>query len=215
MAEEYYSIPANPEYSINDIRKIQDSDPVRASTIVNPVIIRILTNIAAVKAETDTIEEALSNIGSAVIEAITLPTTGWAAWEADEQSDEYGMYVDVECESATAEMFPSVALDRSSLEIASRAGLCPTIQTLNGFVRFWAKEVPDSNITGIVALLSPSGVGGGGASYVLPIATASILGGVKIPSGSGLTIDDNGYLRIDAATEQETEEAYDRENQGS
>ena len=48
MADEYYVIPENPRYSIDDIRKIQNSDPVNAQTIVNPLILRILENIAAV-----------------------------------------------------------------------------------------------------------------------------------------------------------------------
>lgn len=39
--------------------------------------------------------------------------------------------------------------------------------------------------------------GGGGADYELPIATASRLGGVKIPNAaeSGLNIDENGFLK--------------------
>ena len=34
----------------------------------------------------------------------------------------------------------------------------------------------------------------GGSSYILPVANASVLGGVKI--GSGLSIDENGVLSI-------------------
>ena len=49
MAEEFYIIPENPQYSIDDIRKLQNSDPVNAQTILNPLILRILENIAAVK----------------------------------------------------------------------------------------------------------------------------------------------------------------------
>ena len=38
MAEEFYTVPESPEYNAAAIRKIQDTDPVRASTIVNPVV---------------------------------------------------------------------------------------------------------------------------------------------------------------------------------
>lgn len=48
MAEEFYKLPENPRYSIDDIRKLQDSDPARAETVFNPLIMRILENIAAV-----------------------------------------------------------------------------------------------------------------------------------------------------------------------
>ena len=34
MAEEFYTVPESPEYNAGAIRKIQDTDPVRASTIV-------------------------------------------------------------------------------------------------------------------------------------------------------------------------------------
>ena len=40
------------------------------------------------------------------------------------------------------------------------------------------------------------GNGGGGGGYVLPIASASVLGGVKV--GSGLTIDNAGRLSTEA-----------------
>lgn len=40
--------------------------------------------------------------------------------------------------------------------------------------------------------------GGGGGSYILPVATASTLGGVKIPTpDSGLTITGTGNLSVD------------------
>ena len=32
MAEEFYTVPESPEYNAAAIRKIQDTDPVRAST---------------------------------------------------------------------------------------------------------------------------------------------------------------------------------------
>ena len=49
MAEEYYSLPEAPVYNAGEIRKIQDSDPVRASTVVNPVVEQLIENTHAVK----------------------------------------------------------------------------------------------------------------------------------------------------------------------
>lgn len=48
MAEEYYQLPKDPQYSINDIRKLQTSDPANAVTVFNPLFLRVLENIAAV-----------------------------------------------------------------------------------------------------------------------------------------------------------------------
>ncbi len=53
MAEEYYTLPEAPVYNAEEIRKIQDSDPVRASTIVNPVVERLIENTHAVKLQAD------------------------------------------------------------------------------------------------------------------------------------------------------------------
>ncbi len=47
MAEEKYVIPEEPQYRVPDIRKLQDSDPVIASEIMNPTLIEpILESIA-------------------------------------------------------------------------------------------------------------------------------------------------------------------------
>ena len=53
MAEEYYSLPEAPVYNAGEIRKIQDSDPVRASTVVNPVVEQLIENTHAVKLKAD------------------------------------------------------------------------------------------------------------------------------------------------------------------
>ena len=47
MPDEVYTVPENPTYKLDDIRKIQDTDPVKASTIVNPVVEKLIENIAA------------------------------------------------------------------------------------------------------------------------------------------------------------------------
>ena len=49
MAEEYYQIPDDPQYSIDKIRKLQNSDPASAEETFNPLISRILENIAALQ----------------------------------------------------------------------------------------------------------------------------------------------------------------------
>lgn len=50
--------------------------------------------------------------------------------------------------------------------------------------------------------------------YVLPAATSTRLGGVKVQADSGLKVDGEGNLSIDAATPMDTESVYvDDENQ--
>lgn len=52
MADEMYTIPAQPQYSEN-IRKLQDNDPASASQIFNPLFARLIENIASVKRKAD------------------------------------------------------------------------------------------------------------------------------------------------------------------
>lgn len=51
--EEIYVIPEKPQYS-EEIRRLQDSDPASASMVFNPLIQKIVENIAAVKQGADT-----------------------------------------------------------------------------------------------------------------------------------------------------------------
>lgn len=48
-----------------------------------------------------------------------------------------------------------------------------------------------------------SGGGGGGGSYTLPIASDSVLGGVKV--GNGLSIENDGKLNVNASVSSEVQ----------
>lgn len=156
--------------------------------------------------------ELSGSSGAAVLlKDITIPAAGWTE-ESDEQGegdfDEYCYYVDVPVEGAAETQFPSVALHKAALETAKNAGLCPTVQTLAGALRFWATDAPEKDMDATVALVSPgSGGGNTGTTYVLPVATATRLGGVKI--GDGLVVDKEGTLSVDAANTEETTGALD------
>lgn len=169
------------------------------------------------------VQEAVSGVGTAIIKDITIPHTGWTWQEEnpDEQGewdmDEYRNYVDVPVEEATETQFPSVALHKSALEVAKNAGLCPTVQTLAGALRFWAKRSPDEDMEATIALVSPgaSSSGGGGSTYVLPVATATRLGGVKIGKGISVAADGtitastSGVSPDDMASTEDTESMLD------
>lgn len=169
------------------------------------------------------VQEAVSGVGTAIIKDITIPHTGWTWQEEnpDEQGewdmDEYRNYVDVPVEEATEAQFPSVALHKSALEVAKDAGLCPTVQTLAGALRFWAKRSPDEDMEATIALVSPgaSSSGGGGSTYVLPVATATRLGGVKIGKGISVAADGtitastSGVSPDDMASTEDTESMLD------
>ena len=151
-------------------------------------------------------------VGSAIVKEITIPAEGWALDETGSDEpymgmDEYRYYVDVTDEEVTDDQVPIVALHKDALETAKQAGLCPTAQTVTGAVRFWARYEPMQDMAATLALLSASGSGqtGGGGTYVLPVATETTLGGVKI--GEGLAITPDGTATVEGAPIAEGEKA--------
>lgn len=157
---------------------------------------------------------ALYNASSAIIRDITIPAKDWSIQERtgsdgqDAVDDTYKFAVDVAVNGAEEGRFPSVALYKEALGTACMAGLCPTVQSLPGFLRFWARNEPAEDMGATVAFLymKPSGEDEGGDSYALPVATATQLGGVKVRKGSGLTVDSSGNIAIDGATGDEVRE---------
>ena len=65
MAEEFYQLPESPVYNAESIRKIQDTDPVRASTIINPVISKLIENTHAVKQLADKAQQEAASAAAA------------------------------------------------------------------------------------------------------------------------------------------------------
>lgn len=99
-------------------------------------------------------------------------------------------YRDVIVPGVSEQQYPSVAFHTESIGMAGDSGVYPTSQTLDNRLRFWAKKPPDRPLKATVALMGCAG------KYVLPIATAKILGGVRI--GEGLSITEDGLLSVDA-----------------
>lgn len=145
---------------------------------------------------------AHGGIGNVVLTDITIPVSGW-----EPDGDEF--FNDVVVEDATEELYPSVTIYRESLAAAKAAGLCPTVQITEGAIRFWSEKVPAEDLSATVALFYQSGAAVSSGS--IPVATSSTLGGVKIQDGSGLTIDSDGNLSLDAATTEEVSEIFNQE----
>ena len=68
---------------------------------------------------------------------ITIPTTGWGSANGKE---DYHYSIDIKMEAATPDQLP--------IAIASLPDwLCPSIETLDGVLRFWAKRIPTTSMT--------------------------------------------------------------------
>ena len=64
-------------------------------------------------------------------------------------------------------------------------------------------SINPSQFTQLVNAISSGSGGGGGGSYTLPVASNSVLGGVKI--GNGLSIENDGKLNVNASVSSEVQ----------
>ena len=126
----------------------------------------------------------------------------------------------MEREEIKATHIPIVSLHRDSLAVAEAAGMCSSAETVDGAVRFWARNIPTADLEATLALLTPGtgelGAAGGGSAYVLPVATTETAGVVRI--GEGLSVTADGTISVsgggigedDVATPEEMESMLDR-----
>ena len=154
------------------------------------------------QSEVNAMIQAAAN-GSAQITDIVIPSTGWTQAPVSDESTALRYTIDVNVEGATEIVYPSVALHKTDLETASAAGLCPAVQASAGTLRFWAQLPPKKDLAATVLLMTPGNMVGvvSSGGYVLPVATATRLGGVKI--GSGITASVDGTITASAGISSE------------
>lgn len=191
MPRGYYQLEESPQYT-EQIPRLLNDDPVLAeSGVFHDWMLLLMNNVKAVWNSSARADQAIS----AIITGITLPAAGWVQ---DDTGGAYGYHLDVLVEGVTEDHFPSIAIHQESMETAESAGISPVVQTLDGVLRFWAKSVPAADILATAALFTGNGGGAGpGGSYVLPVATADTLGGVKI--GENVDVTEDGVISIDGA----------------
>lgn len=153
-------------------------------------------------------------VGSATIESITIPASGWKALSEEEQVGGYLFTVDVAVEKATENHFPILALDIESLKISAEAEVCPTTETLDGLVRFWAMKIPTADLTGTLMLRSENLLEPNIADllYTLQPATTTVLGGIK--GSDTIVIDPDGTAHAVGTGVSEDDIATDEEVEG-
>ena len=131
MAEEFYTVPESPEYNAAAIRKIQDTDPVRASTIVNPVVQQMINNTHAVKKQAD------QNSQSAAAAAEAAETANEKAMEALEAARNAAQ---VAAQAGTDASNALTAADAALEAITKLAHTIDAVPTQNGSLTYTGSE---------------------------------------------------------------------------
>lgn len=201
---------SNPEHFYYEIGTVTDDKFVTSAVISDGAMSKAdeaLEIANEVKKEME--EFSSSGISS---QDIIIPTNDWGDSKDTEIS---GLSVDVSCDGVSETMIPIITINPVSDTVAQNCGFNARAKTGNGYIRFYAGEVPVQPINVTATLLSPSGNTASG-EYVLLPATADRLGGVKI--GDNLTITDDGTLSVKtdslvsdvSATDEEAQEIIDK-----
>ena len=80
--------------------------------------------------------------------SITIPTSGWSS----DSEATYPNYCDIAVSGITADNRAEVTISTGSLGAASACGLCPTNETIAGYIRIRAKTVPTTAITAVALI---------------------------------------------------------------
>lgn len=185
-----------PKVAIDNELSLTSTNPVQNKTIT-----AALSNLDIDIATNDEIDNALNlagsgdlPIGGGGIVPIALGGTG-ATTTAGARTN-LGVsatadFANVAFSGAYDDLTGKPAIPSRTSDLANNSGYI-TSSALRGYVKSVNGVTPDGsgNVT-----ISVSGGGGSGGNYILPTASSSTLGGVKV--GSGLTINTSGVLSAD------------------
>lgn len=155
----------------------------------------------ALAKDLEDLRKTVKNIPVNVSKEIIIPKDGWI-----EDAGVDGYHVDITDPDITDTAIPILTVWIDSMEAAQDCGMLPTVMSMNGALRVYARNVPKEDLrcsltlTGVAAGMIGGGTSGSGpstgdGSYVLPIASKTRLGGVKI--GEGVTVNSDGTIAVD------------------
>lgn len=180
---------------------------------------KVAQAISASEVSSKRAEQAAQNANAAAqsifeiytIREITIPADGWRLGTGT-------AYYDLNQSDITEDMMPIISIWTESLYAAKKCGMSTVACTFAEKLRVYAEKAPTKELYANLLLLKTSGgtAGGeGGGNYVLPVATPSRLGGVKVgenvevtPDGT-ISVDEKSVLSDVIATDIESKEMID------
>lgn len=74
---------------------------------------------------------------------LTIPTTEWVM---EDQDADFPYSIEVPCDVAQAAYSAEITVDKESIPTAVQCRLCPTMETRDGILKFWARDIPAAEI---------------------------------------------------------------------
>lgn len=194
-----FTIPEILQFQ-DQIRRFEPTDRAHAD-LFNEVVQALLNNEVYLHRTVSAAQEVAVMISQI---DVTIPTSGWVA--DTDTNGKYALCTDIPSESITEALIPTLTILPSGQQAAKECDMCSTVRTIDGALRIYAQKVPAAEIPCSLTLVSIGGgaAGGGGAgtgSYILPVASADRLGGVKI--GEGFSVASDGTISVDGTAVEE------------
>lgn len=188
-----FTIPEILQFQ-DQIRRFEPTDRAHAD-LFNEVVQALLNNEVYLHRTVSAAQEVAVMISQI---DITIPTYGWVA--DTDTAGAYALFVDVPSESIKEAMIPLLTILPSGEQAARECDMSNTVRTIDGALRVYAQKAPAAEIPCSLTLISIGGVAGGdgagAGSYILPVASADRLGGVKI--GEGVDVEHDGTISVDS-----------------
>lgn len=185
-------------------RTMNGSLRVYAKTVPSAVITASLALL-----ETERESRGILSASAAVARIdITIPAEGWTK-TADDEKSVGAVCIDIADEAIEPELVPLLTVVPEHLGTAADCDLSTYARTLRGALRVYAAQPPSSEIHASLALLGvvqniddklPTE---GGGAYVLPTASETRLGVMKV--GDGLHVAKDGTVSVIKATDEDIE----------
>lgn len=199
----YLRLEDGPEWirpASSAVGKLATFDLIAAVGAVDSVTANIDPNSIVTRAEA----QRLIASATARLE-ITVPKDGWTDGPEDEEAggdpeDIFGgLHVDIPIDGVTEDMVPYLTFHPAYLDAARACEISTTVKTIEGALRVYARVAPAQDIGASLELRcastgSVSSEAAPGGSYVLPAASTTRLGGVKV--GNGLNVAPDGTLSV-------------------
>lgn len=90
---------------------------------------------------------------------VTIPTVGWE--EEAPEGDDFSYSIEMSYLGVLESHNAEVTVDRESIQVAFACGLCPTMETMQNGLKFWARSVPTQEILCHMTLFGAGGLSGG------------------------------------------------------
>ncbi len=134
--------------TVETLEKVKENIVNETKSDINTFINYTENNVTQfMQSKSSVIDNKLSEVDNMIEkhnkQPITISTSNWVSTSAH---GDYKYYKDVIVENLTSNDYVDITVNIDDLEVANEAGICPTVEEMDGKVRIYAESVPSEDI---------------------------------------------------------------------